>query len=486
MKKLLLCVLTAILALLPLRAQEGEPYAQLGAKLEEYFTALAGESAQVQNAECDFLISSCQDSLVRQYVALKVYEHYLGSRIMGDDAVAVHVARRWFLSGEVPMKSSGDLFNAQLFVEFNQGSLIGCQAPVLRLFDGAGGTVRVPAQEGYSVLYFYDTSCSTCKVETVWLKQFVAAAEYPVQVFAIYVGASREAWDAYKADFPGVTHLWDPEVESDWQRLYGVLKTPRMFLVNPAGVIVGRGLDTPALRILLNREFAAESYVYGEASQMERFGQLFAAYGDSLQVQDVLDVADYLAARTFGEGELEAFKQTFGDLLYYLSSQKTEVFRDAAIPFVQRYIQLPDVWSTPEDQAQVVSLGEMLSELAARTPAGSPVPDLTVHGELRRRPCLFAPTSRSGAFSLRRLRGAPGYLVFYTGGCSSCQDILAAVDALVSANRRARVLLVDMDALMSDHPAEAQALLDAFDLSGLPMVVQLDKKGIVQHRYVQL
>ena len=28
----------------------------------------------------------------RQYVALKIYDHYLQSRIMGDDGVAVHLA----------------------------------------------------------------------------------------------------------------------------------------------------------------------------------------------------------------------------------------------------------------------------------------------------------------------------------------------------------------------------------------------------------
>ena len=48
------------------------------------------------------------------------------------------------------------------------------------------------------------------------------------------------------------------------------------------------------------------------------------------------------------------------------------------------------------------------------------------------------------------------------------------------------MLLVDMDAVMSDRPELASKLLDTFDLSVLPFVIQLDRRGIVQHRYVQL
>ena len=481
MKKRILCLLSALLSL---GALAQEPYPELGAKLEEYFTSLAGEPAAVQNKECDFLIASCQDSLVRQYVALKVYNHYLHSRIMGDDAVAVHVAQEWFLSGKVAMVEDMDLLNARVFVEFNKSSLVGMQAPVLQALTPEGSRVNVPGK-GYAVLYFYDTGCSTCKVESARLKAFVKEGKYPVTVYAIYVGQEEASWRSYMADFEGFTHVWSPE-PADWQRLYGVLQTPRLFLVSSSGVILGRGLDTPALQLLLSREFSSEPYAYGDASQMAAFDQLFAAFGDSLKASDVMDVADYMAARTFGEGSMDAFKQHMGDMLYYLSSRKTEVFREAAVPFVKKYIQLPDVWDTPEDQAQVVSLGELLLDLCSRTPVGTVVPDLRVNGVLRRKPGLFVSGSRSGEFALRKLKGSPACVVFYSANCSSCQEMLSAVERVVAENRRARVLLVDMDGLLTDAPEQGRLLLDTFDLSALPMVLELDRKGVVRHKYVDL
>lgn len=481
MKKIL-SVLLALAAVLSLRAQE--PYPELGARLEQYFTALAGEPAAVQNQECDFLIASCEDSLVRQYVALKIYDHYLQSKIMGDDAVAVHVADTWFLSGAVAMHTDMDLVHAQLFADFNRASLIGQPAPEIRLFTPEGEQTRVPG-EGYSVLYFYDIACATCKVETQRLKKFLREEEYPFTIYAIYTGADADAWEEARKDFRGAVHLWDPEISSDWQRLYGVLQTPRMFLVSPDGKIAGRGLDTPALKILLHRALGTGKYTYGEESRMESYRQLFAPYGEQVTVQDIMEVADYLALRTAGEGNQIAFKQIFGDFLYYLSSRKTEAYRDAAIPFTEKYIRgLPEMWDSPDDHAQVVSLGEMMAELAARTPVGSQIPDLKVRGELRQRPCLFRPRSRSGLFSLRSLKGKPAYVAFYTGGCSACRDLIEQADRVLAGQRGAKVLLVDMDSLIVEHEEEAVVLLDTFDLSGLPFIIELDARGTILHKYV--
>ena len=462
MKKIILSLLCGLVC----AGAFAQEYPELGAKLEQYFSALAGEPASVQNSECDFLIESCQDSLVRQYVALKIYDHYLRSKILGDDAVAVHVASKWFLSGKVSMKTQDDLRNADIYATFNRSSLIGSPAPAAVLKDRSGARVRVPVAGEYNVLYFFAPDCATCKAETKALQALIDSGEYPFKLVAVNVN--------------------DPGDSETWQMDYGVLKTPWMFLIGPDGKIIGRGLDTPSLKILLGREFSSSDYTYGSTAQMERFTQMFSAYGDTLKVSDVLDVADYLAARTFGEGDVDSFKQVEGDLLYYLSQQYKEPYRDAIIPFTEKYLGVKDVWTSASDTANVLSFGKFLTELVSRTPVGTRIPDLKVPGTLRRKKCLFAKESKEGVFSLRKLRGKPGYVVFYTGGCSSCAKTLDDVSALVAAKKRARVLLVDMDAIMADDPALAETLLETFDLTAMPYVMELDRKGYITHRYVDL
>lgn len=479
MKKLFL---TAALLALTAFGAIAQDFNELGAKLEEYFVSLAGESPAVQNQECDFLIESAKDSLVRQYVALKIYDHYTSSKIMGDEAVAVHIVDKWLAPGKVKMRSEEDLLAAKMYAEFNRNSLIGKSAPRLSMKDPDGKVVRIPLSGRYNVLYFYDTSCPSCKAETARIRNMLRENKYDARLFAIYVGDDSDAWTSFRIDFPEATHLWDPGMESDWQRQYGVLGTPRLFLVDPQGVIIGRNLDTPALKVLLSREFSDGKYTYGEDSQTARYRQMFATYGDTLKVSHILEIADYLAARTFGEGNIDSFKQVEGDLLYYLSQEKAEVYKDAIIPFVNRYIKMEDVWNTPEDKAQVVSLGEFLSEMTGRTPVGSTVPPLAVDGTLRRKPFpIFVKGSKEGVFQLGKLKGKPSYIVFYSANCSSCQELLGKVEELVSGSGKVKVLLVDMDKV----PQKDQ-LLDTFDLTQLPFVIQLDKKGVVQHRYVQL
>ena len=481
MKRLLVSA-AVLFAALTLRAQD-DPYGALGAKLEEYFAALAGEPLSVQNAECDFLIESCKDSLVRQYVALKIYDHYLQSRIMGDDGVAVHLADAWFIPGKVAMHSDLDLLNAKVFAEFNRQSVLGAEAPSILMKDPSGAEVSMPMDGSYTLLYFYDTSCSTCRIETPRLRQFLTRTDFPLTAVAVYTGDDAAAWAHYRTsslDVPGMIHLWDPEVESDYQRKYGVLQTPRMFLVAPDGTIVGRGLDTPALSMLLSKFSGKEDYVYGAQESTALFDRLFAGYGDDLKPSDILDIASYMAERTYGEGDVESFKQMEGDLLYYLSSRRGESVKEGTRLFIDKYILGTDVWTSSADTSQIVSMARMMKDLLDRTPVGSTVPDRKVHGELLRRPCLFRKASKKGIFSLRKV----DYVVFYTQGCGRCQETLAAARTL--ADNKARVLLVDMDSLFTDYPDEARFLLDTFDLSGLPYVMQLGSGGVVRHRYLEL
>ena len=482
MKRLLLA-LAAVFAALTLRAQD-DRYEALGAKLEEYFAALAGEPLSVQNAECDYLIESCKDSLVRQFVTRKIYDHYLKSKIMGDEGVAVHIADTWLIPGKVAMKDELDLLNAKVFAEFNRQAQIGAPAPEMTLRTPDGVDVTVPSAGEYTLLYFYDTSCSTCRIETPRLARFLKESSFPLKAVAVYVGSDAEAWARYRDNslpVPGMIHLWDPEVESDFQRKYGVLQTPRMFLVGPDGKVVGRGLDTPALQILTDKIAGKKEYVYGTQEGTSLYEKVFAGYGEDFKPSDVLDVASYVAERTYGEGDTESFKHMEGDLLYYLSSQRGETFKEGTRLFIDKYILgVPDVWTTAEDTSSVVSMALVMKDLLERTPVGSTVPDLKVHGELLRKPCLFRKASKKGVFSLRKA----DYLVFYTEGCGRCEETLEAARAL--SRRKSKVLLVNVDTLYEAYPEEAHLLLDTFDLSGLPYVMQLGSGGVVLHRYLEL
>ena len=231
---------------------------KLDVKLEEYVKALERESAAEKAQECDFILETVTVPAIRDHAARKLYDHYRQSPVMGDEAVAIHLTDQWFTPGKVRFEKEEELFDAQVFADFNRSSQIGMEAPKLNLRTPADTTVVFPAPDGrMKILYFYDTDCASCKLMTPVLVSWLDKNRPEAEVVAVYVGDQAEEWakgrEAFaKAGLP-VSHRWDPELDSDFQRLYGLLQTPKLFLINEADIIVGRGLDVPALHLLLFR-----------------------------------------------------------------------------------------------------------------------------------------------------------------------------------------------------------------------------------------
>ena len=260
MRRFLLIGFFLLSGALALRAQvDSAAIAKTLAMVDEYIVALEPESLEVKVAECDFLVETCTDSLLRQAVATKLYGHYSDSDLMGEEAVAIHLFDRWFADGTVVFPDEETRFRARLFAEFNRSSLPGLPAPVLEMRDPEDAPVTVPAPSGRrAILYFYDTDCAKCKLEAILLRSWLEEQECSLDFYALYVGSDLESWKSYVAERlqianPNiqVCHAWDPEVASDFQRLYGILQTPRLFLLDRDGVIIGRRLTVDALRQLV-------------------------------------------------------------------------------------------------------------------------------------------------------------------------------------------------------------------------------------------
>lgn len=228
---------------------EFDRYRGLDSLLTQFYSALELEDVDVKGREMDNLISMCKDSLARQHVALQIFDHYRYSRVMGEEAVAIHVFDEWIASGRIQTRSDFEMMDDELFVNFNRSSLLGMEAARISLFKPCGGRKEIPSEGRVSILFFYDTSCAKCRLETQVLPQVVKDIDFPVDFHAVYVGTDRKSWNVFRKNFklrnPNIrlVHLWDPEIESGYQKLYGVTGTPKMFVVEPTGTIIGRRLE---------------------------------------------------------------------------------------------------------------------------------------------------------------------------------------------------------------------------------------------------
>lgn len=481
--KRLTVILLSLLVLLPLKAQQLDSAftAALDSRMEEYFAVLEHEPVQVKISECDFMLESCADSLVKQYVAVRIYDHFLGSNVMGDEAVAVHMVDDWFLPGKVSMYSDLDLLNARVYAEFHRSSLIGKAAPGLELQGMDGSAVAAPSPGAACVLFFYDTACAKCKLEMLRLREFLPQLDVPLEFFAIYTGVSLEQWREFvesRWDFEApsvrIHHAWDPDLVSDFQMLYGVVQTPQMLLVDASGTIVGRSLDTDALSQLLPAVFP-QAYEYGSDDSMTLFDSLFG--GDEVTAAGILEVAQYIKDSSLERSDSTLCRHMLGDMFYYLMDAPGEEFKIALGTFISLYIDSdPAMWSDPADYRRVVVPSGVCKDLLGRVPTGARIPKMKVRGVLVKD---GGPVDLSDVrtYRLRRLRGRPSYVLFHTPGCSTCDAELEAVPGVFEAEPDAVVLLV--------NPEEnGTEILDRFDLSVLPFAIRMDRKGTVQRKYI--
>lgn len=466
-------------------------------RLTEYFDALKYESIDVQKSEADFMIEAAADTLVRQAVALRIYDHYLGSPVMGAEAVAIHIFDKWFLPGKISMGSDLDLLNARIFADFNRQSQIGEPAPELVMETLQGDTLRLFSDrkvmdgERHKVLFFYDTSCAKCKVESILLGNLLDTNDYPIDFYAVYTGDDRREWEAYVQERfdldvarTRIHHLWDPAIDTDFQRKYGVLQTPRLFLIGPDGVIKGRGLDAKALSIMLDGVFAHPDLEYGSKESERYFDRILqGSSSESPSFDDVRRLVEDMARPALYAGDTTMCRQLLGDFLYYLAPKTGPAWKEGAAYLIDTYIlDREDIWKSGDDSLKVIGFAGIMDDLLSKSVPGSRIADVKVPGDLFR----YGRKIKTGRFNLRKLKGDRNIVLFYTEGCHICDAEKAAARDLVAKQKKTSVLMVDMDQILAEDPGTADLLFERFDLSSLPYILITDRKGKIIVRYATL
>lgn len=263
--KRLFTFLTVIFLGLPVSAQvDSTALARIDKYIDAYAGALTFEDMARKKGECDFMIESVADSLVRNHIGNHLYDYYRDSKVMGEEEVAIYLWDKWFSGKElvfepVKGKSSEDrYFDARMFADFNRATLIGEKAPVLNARKPGLGRLRIPEKGVPAILYFFDTSCGKCKIESAVLPSVLKDRKEKLVFYAFYCGSDRKSWKKFRKEFRTgndnirLVHVWDPKMDTDYLRLYGVISTPRLYVTTAEGVVLGRRLEVENLPQILD------------------------------------------------------------------------------------------------------------------------------------------------------------------------------------------------------------------------------------------
>ena len=196
---------------------------------------------------------------VFKYSVATLTNYYETSNIMGYDKVFVHLAEKYYLGDDAWWADSTLKAKIRERVEKIKPNILGTPAHDLTMPDTALVLHRLyDIKTKYTVLVFWDPTCSHCKVEVPKLSQYydsVKAKGVSIEVFAIGIESDIELWKKFirdnKLKWLNVSDLYN---NTHFRNFYDIYSTPVIYLLDDQKRIIAKRLDTEKIRDFIQHE----------------------------------------------------------------------------------------------------------------------------------------------------------------------------------------------------------------------------------------
>ncbi|MDR1055006.1 MAG: redoxin domain-containing protein [Prevotellaceae bacterium] len=192
---------------------------------------------------------------MKRYVTGYIFNKYLASDIMGMESIVIHLIDNYYLKDEIGGQDSTFMIEIKHYADRNRATLIGKQAANIKMQSLSGQYESVYGIEApYTLVYFYEPSCGTCKKETPKIyKVYQKYRDKGLQVMAVYTQQNKEEWMSYVAEY-GLDwiNVWDPRNDNDFRIKYTIYSVPQVFLLDGNKKIIGRRLNSEGLDKILS------------------------------------------------------------------------------------------------------------------------------------------------------------------------------------------------------------------------------------------
>jgi len=189
--------------------------------------------------------------------------HYLneaaGSKIVGMDAVYVHLVNTYYKSGIAHWTDEEQLEKILDNARSLEPLLIGKVAPDIEMQKRYGSKIRLHEVESpYTVLYFWRYDCGVCKKSTPHMKTFYE--EYKdkgVTLFAVCAKLTDEVPECWEyVDEKGIQdwlHTVDPYNRSRFMGKYYLKSTPQVYILDEEKKILSKRIGAEQLGEVIER-----------------------------------------------------------------------------------------------------------------------------------------------------------------------------------------------------------------------------------------
>jgi thiol-disulfide isomerase/thioredoxin len=235
-------------------------------KMNFYLDKLTPQHPDTIAAACDWLIDRCKPSkeLFRYALGTCTYK-YESSKIMGFDAVFVHLVNRYYKTDQawwITKEQQKKIVDRADKVAF---TLLGKTAVNLLMKDTLGKVRPLHSVNAdYTIVIFWDPTCSHCKHDIPALKVYYDSlrnAGVSIEVYAIYSELDYPTWKKYIKDN---NLTWLNVSAKDHTELgtakyyYDVYSTPTLYVLDKNKSIFGKRLDVTGLKGFLDHRISED------------------------------------------------------------------------------------------------------------------------------------------------------------------------------------------------------------------------------------
>ena len=222
-------------------------------KMTQYLEKLTVKNPDSIIESADLLISKISNDEIFKYVVSHITSTYERSKIMGMDAVFVHMVENYYMKGKCDWVDEKQLKKIIERAEKIAPNLIGRVAPefvdvIGRPFmkDPNGKIYKLSdIKSDYTILVFYAPDCGHCKKEIPRIKKVtdsLNSKNIDIKVFAVTTEFDKEEWINFikEKNTESWTNVGDiqkdkegnPMASSDWRDKYDIYSTPVVYLLD--------------------------------------------------------------------------------------------------------------------------------------------------------------------------------------------------------------------------------------------------------------
>lgn len=216
-------------------------------KLDRYLKELVVQVPDSLIKEADMLAGKAKaNKEVFSYTVWYITNQYELSKVVGTDGVFVHMAEKYYLTGQMPVSDSSTLTNIRNRVKILKPLLVGKPFPTLNVSDTLQRPINLAALKGdYTVMFFYDPECGHCREAAPKLRAFADANKGKgIHFVAVAVAKSPDLWKKFIREFKVFNWIngFDFTSRVNFRDQFDVVTTPTIYILNKDRKIIARRL----------------------------------------------------------------------------------------------------------------------------------------------------------------------------------------------------------------------------------------------------